>query len=32
MDSAAIDHITNELEKLTVQDKYVGSEQVNAAN
>jgi len=32
MDSGAIDHITSELEKLTVRDKYHGNEQVHAAN
>ena len=31
-DSDATDHITGELEKLTVRDKYDGGEQVHAAN
>jgi transposase InsO family protein len=32
MDTGATDHITGELEKLTVRDKYYGGEQVQAAN
>lgn len=32
VDSGATDHITGELEKLTVHDKYHGGEQVHAAN
>jgi hypothetical protein len=32
MDSGAIDHITSELDKLTVRDKYSGGEHVHAAN
>jgi hypothetical protein len=32
MDSGAIDHITFDLEKLTIRDKYHGSEHVHAAN
>jgi hypothetical protein len=32
MDTGATDHITGELEKLTVHDKYHGGEQVHAAN
>nr|ABA94875.1 retrotransposon protein, putative, Ty1-copia subclass [Oryza sativa Japonica Group] len=32
MDSGATDHITNELDKLTVCDKYKGNDQVHTAN
>ena len=32
MDTGATDHITGELEKLTIRDKYSGNEQVHAAN
>jgi hypothetical protein len=32
MDSGATDHITGELDKLTVRDKYTGGDQVHAAN
>ena len=32
MDTGATDHITGELEKLTVRDKYHGREQVHAFN
>ena len=32
MDYGATDHITGDLEKLTVCDKYVGNDQVHAAN
>jgi hypothetical protein len=32
MDIGATDHVTGELEKLAVHDKYHGSEQVHAAN
>jgi histone deacetylase 1/2 len=32
MDTGATDHITGELEKLTIRDKYTGNEQVHAAN
>jgi histone deacetylase 1/2 len=32
MDSGATDHITSELEKLTVRDKYRGGDQVHVAN
>ncbi|XP_021306842.1 uncharacterized protein LOC110431725 [Sorghum bicolor] len=32
MDSGATDHITGDLEKLTVHDKYTGGDQVHAAN
>ena len=32
MDSGAMDHITSELEKLTMRDKYHGGDQVHAAN
>jgi hypothetical protein len=32
MDIGAMDHITGELEKLAVHDKYHGGEQVRAAN
>jgi len=32
MDTGATDHVTGELEKLAVHDKYHGSEQVHAAN
>jgi len=32
MDSGAIDHITNDLDKLTVHDRYTGGDQVHAAN
>jgi histone deacetylase 1/2 len=32
MDSGATDHITRDLEKLTIRDKYAGGEQVHTAN
>lgn len=32
VDSGATDHVTGELDKLTVRDKYTGNEQVHAAN
>ena len=32
MDSGATDHITGELEKLTVRNKYHGGDHVHAAN
>lgn len=32
MDSGATDHVTEELEKLTVRDKYDGHNQVHSAN
>jgi hypothetical protein len=32
MDTGATDHITGELEKLTIHDKYIGNEQVHVAN
>jgi hypothetical protein len=32
MDSGATDHITSELDKLTVRDKYYGNDHVHAAN
>lgn len=32
MDSGATDHITGELERLTVRDKYSGGDQVHATN
>jgi histone deacetylase 1/2 len=32
MDTGATDHITSDLEKMTVRDKYHGREQVHAAN
>ena len=32
MDTGATDHVTGELEKLTVRDRYHGGEQVHAAN
>jgi hypothetical protein len=32
MDSGATDHITGELDKLTVRDRYLGGDQVHAAN
>jgi histone deacetylase 1/2 len=32
MDTGATDHITGELEKLTVRDKYTGNKHVHAAN
>nr|AAV44026.1 hypothetical protein [Oryza sativa Japonica Group] len=32
VDTGATDHITGELDKLTVRDKYTGNEQVHAAN
>lgn len=32
MDSGATDHITSDLEKLTIRDKYHGGEHVHAAN
>jgi histone deacetylase 1/2 len=32
VDSGASDHITSELEKLTVRDKYHGQDQVHTAN
>lgn len=32
MDSGATDHITGELEKLTIRDKYHGGDRVHAAN
>ncbi|XP_021313466.1 uncharacterized protein LOC110434092 isoform X1 [Sorghum bicolor] len=32
VDSGATDHITGDLEKLTVRDKYQGGDQVHAAN
>jgi hypothetical protein len=32
MDTGATDHITGELEKLTIRDKYTGNEEVHAAN
>jgi histone deacetylase 1/2 len=32
MDTGATDHITGELEKLTIRDKYTSIEQVHAAN
>jgi histone deacetylase 1/2 len=32
MDTGATDHVTGELEKLTVHDKYHGGEQILAAN
>jgi hypothetical protein len=32
MDSGATDHITGELNKMTIRDKYHGGEQVHAAN
>lgn len=32
MDSRATDHITGELDKLTVHDRYMGGDQVHAAN
>ncbi len=32
MDSGAIDHITSELDKLTVRGKYKGNDQVHTAN
>jgi histone deacetylase 1/2 len=32
IDSGATDHITRELEKLTVHDQYMGGDQVHAAN
>jgi histone deacetylase 1/2 len=31
-DTGATDHITGELEKLTVRDKYHGTDQVHTAN
>jgi hypothetical protein len=32
MDSGATDHITSELDKLTVHDKYYDNDYVHAAN
>jgi hypothetical protein len=32
MDSGATDHITSDLEKLSLRDKYHGGEYVHAAN
>ena len=32
MDTGATDHITGDLEKMTIRDKYTGNEQVHAAN
>jgi histone deacetylase 1/2 len=32
MDTGATDHITGELDKLTIRDKYTGNENVHAAN
>jgi hypothetical protein len=32
MDTGATDHITGELEKLTIHDKYTSNEQVHATN
>jgi hypothetical protein len=32
MDSGARDHITRELDKLTIRDKYHGGDRVHAAN
>jgi hypothetical protein len=32
LDFGATDHITGELEKLTVRDRYMGGDQVHAAN
>jgi hypothetical protein len=32
MDSGATDHVTGELEKLSVRDKYVGGDQVHTAS
>jgi histone deacetylase 1/2 len=32
VDTAATDHITSELDKLTTKEKYHGSDQVHAAN
>ena len=32
MDTGATDHITSDLERLTVRDKYHGADQVHAAN
>jgi histone deacetylase 1/2 len=32
MDSGATDHITSELEKVTIRDKYRGQEQIHTAN
>jgi hypothetical protein len=32
MDSGAINHITSELEKVTIRDKYRGQEQIHTAN
>lgn len=32
IDSRATNHITSELDKLTVQEKYFGKDQVYAAN
>ena len=31
-DTGAIDHITGELEKLSVRDKYHGNDQIHTAN
>jgi hypothetical protein len=32
MDTGATDHISGELEKLTVQDRYNGGDQIHVAN
>jgi hypothetical protein len=32
MDTGATDHITSDLEKLTVHDKYYGGDQVHTAS
>ena len=32
MDTGATDHITSDMERLTVRDKYHGADQVHAAN
>lgn len=32
VDSGATDHITSDLDRLTVRDRYTGGDQVHAAN
>lgn len=32
MDNGATDHITSDLEKLTVRERYTGGEQIHTAN
>jgi hypothetical protein len=32
MDFGATDHVTGELEKMTIRDKYIGNEHVHTAN